>query len=89
MTIAKAIDLEPDLKKLYTTNDQVQRLLNLAQKIEGCARHTSIHAAGVVIAPTPLTEFTPVQRETGGEKIVTQYEMSSVEAAGLLKMDFL
>lgn len=89
MTIAKALDLEPDLKKLYKTNEQVKRLLDLAQKIEGCARHTSIHAAGVVIAPTPLTDFTPVQRETGGEKIITQYEMKSVEAAGILKFDFL
>ncbi len=89
MTIAKALDLEPDLKKLYNSNSQVKRLLDLAQKIEGCARHTSIHAAGVVISPTPLTDFTPVQRETGGEKIVTQYEMHAVEAAGVLKMDFL
>ena len=89
ITIAKALDLEPELKKLYQTNDQVKRLLNLAQKIEGCARHTSMHAAGVVISPTPLTDFTPLQREAGGEKIVTQYEFHDVESAGLLKMDFL
>jgi DNA polymerase-3 subunit alpha len=89
MTIDKAIDLEQDLKNLYKSNPQVQRLLDLARKIEGCARHTSIHAAGVVIAPFPLIDFTPVQYETGGEKITTQYEMHSVEAAGLLKMDFL
>ncbi|MFH1291793.1 MAG: DNA polymerase III subunit alpha [bacterium] len=89
MTIAKALDLEPELKKLYKENEQVKRLLDLAQKIEGCARHTSIHAAGVVVSPTPLTDFTPVQHETGGEKITTQYEMHSVEAAGVLKFDFL
>ena len=89
MTIAKALDLEPELKTLYATNSQVKRLIDLAQKIEGCARHTSIHAAGVVIAPSPLTDFTPIQYESGGEKIVTQYEMHAVEAAGLLKMDFL
>lgn len=89
MTLAKAIELEKDLKDLYTKNPQVQRLLNLAQKIEGCARHTSIHAAGVVISPTPLTDFTPIQRETGGDKIITQYEFHTVETAGLLKMDFL
>ncbi len=89
MTIAKAIDLEPDLKNLYQKNAPAKRLLDLAQKIEGCARHTSIHAAGVVISPTAFTDFTPVQRETGGEKIITQYEMHAVEAAGLLKMDFL
>ncbi|MSU75737.1 MAG: DNA polymerase III subunit alpha, partial [Candidatus Magasanikbacteria bacterium] len=89
MTIAKALDLEPELKTLYKKNAPVKRLIDLAQKIEGCARHTSIHAAGVVISPTAFTDFTPVQLETGGEKIVTQYEMHAVEAAGLLKMDFL
>ncbi|KKQ40812.1 MAG: polymerase III, alpha subunit protein [Candidatus Magasanikbacteria bacterium GW2011_GWA2_37_8] len=89
MTIAKALNLEPELKKIYNENPQVHRLLDLAQKIEGCARHTSMHAAGVVISPTPLTDFTPIQYETGGERIVTQYEMHAVEAAGLLKMDFL
>lgn len=89
MTIERALTEEPDLKKLYDTNPDVKRLLNLAQTVEGCARHTSMHAAGVVISPTPLTDFTPVQREVGGERIVTQYEMKSVEAAGVLKNDFL
>lgn len=89
MTIERALKEEPDLKKLYDTNADVKRLLNLAQTVEGCARHTSIHAAGVVISPTPLTDFTPVQLETGGDRIVTQYEMKSVEAAGVLKNDFL
>lgn len=89
MTIEKAKDLEKDLMDLYKKNPQVQRLLDLAQKVEGCARHTSIHAAGVVIAQSALTDFTPIQKETGGEKITTQYEMHAVEAAGLLKMDFL
>ena len=89
MTIDRALNEEPDLKKLYETNDDVKRLLNLARQVEGCARHTSIHAAGVVISPTPLTDFTPVQREVGGEKLTTQYEMKSVESAGVLKMDFL
>ncbi len=89
MTIAKALDLEPELKTLYKKNAQVKRLLDLAQKIEGCARHTSIHAAGVVIAPTALTNFTPIQYDVAGKKIVTQYEFHTVEAAGLLKMDFL
>ncbi len=89
MTIERALKEEPDLKKLYDVNADVKRLLDLAKKVEGCARHTSIHAAGVVISPTPLTDFTPIQRETGGEKITTQYEMKSVETAGVLKMDFL
>lgn len=89
MTLDKAMDLEKDLAELYKKNPQVQRLIDLAKKIEGCARHTSMHAAGVVISPTALTDFTPVQFETGGSKITTQYEMHAVEAAGLLKMDFL
>ena len=89
MTIERALNEEPDLKKLYDTNQEVKRLLDLAQQVEGCARHTSIHAAGVVISPTPLTDFTPVQRETGGDRITTQYDMHAVEAAGVLKNDFL
>ena len=89
MTIAKAMELEKDLKELYEKNSQAHRLIDLAQRVEGCARHSSVHAAGVVISPTALTDFTPVQMETGGDKIITQYEMHAVEAAGLLKMDFL
>ncbi len=89
MTIERALKEEPDLKKLYETNPDVKRLLGLAKKVEGCARHTSIHAAGVVIAPSNLTDFTPVQYEVGGTRLTTQYEMKSVEAAGVLKNDFL
>ncbi len=89
MTIERALKEEPDLKKLYDSNEDAQRLLDLAKKVEGCARHTSIHAAGVVISPTPLTDYTPVQRETGGDRITTQYEMKAVETAGVLKNDFL
>jgi len=89
MTIERALEEEPDLKKLYDSNEEVSRLLNLAQKVEGCARHTSIHAAGVLISPTPLTDFTPVQRETGGNRITSQYDMYCIEDAGVLKNDFL
>lgn len=89
MTIERALREEPDLKKLYDSNADVRRLLDLARKVEGSARHTSIHAAGVVISPTALTDFTPIQYERGGERLITQYEMKSVEAAGLLKNDFL
>jgi len=85
MTIKRAIDEEPDLKKLYTTNEDVKRLVDLAMKVEGCARHTSMHAAGVVISPTPLTDFMPVQLDQEKKKIVTQYEFHSSEAAGVLK----
>src|SRR3989339_503548 len=89
MTIERALVEEPELKKLYDVNVDVKRLIDLAQQVEGCARHTSIHAAGVVISPAPLTDFTPVQHETGGGRITTQYEMHAVETAGVLKNDFL
>ena len=89
MTIERALNEEPDLKKIYEANPDVKRLLNLAQKVEGCARHTSIHAAGVVISPSPVTDFMPIQFEVGGERLITQYEMKAVESAGLLKNDFL
>jgi len=89
MTIDKALEITPELKILYKEDENVRRLLKLAKKVEGCARHVSVHAAGVVIAPTKLTDFTPLQRESGGENIITQYEMKSVEAAGLVKFDFL
>ncbi len=89
MTIDKALVESPDLKRIYDEQPDVQRLLNIARKLEGNARHTSIHAAGVVISPEPLTEFSPVQFEVGGSHLTTQYEMHSVETAGVLKMDFL
>ena len=89
MTLTRALEETEDLKKRYDGDPQVRRLIDLAKRIEGCARHVSIHAAGVVIAPTPLTDFTPLQVETREGKVITQYEMKSVEAAGLLKMDFL
>lgn len=85
----KAMELEPELKKLYDQNDQVRRLIDLAKRIEGCARHTSIHAAGVVISPSALTDFMPVQLDQEKNKLVTQYEFHCSEAAGVLKMDFL
>jgi len=89
MTLKKALEETEDLKKRYDTEPNVRRLINLAQQIEGCARHVSIHAAGVVFSPTPLTDFTPLQIDTREGKVITQYEMHAVEAAGLLKMDFL
>ena len=91
MTIDKALDQSPDLKRAYTTEDDTKRLLDVAKKLEGVARHASVHAAGVVIADKPLTEYTPLQKETNGDKIVTQYDMYTVgeDGVGLLKIDFL
>jgi len=89
MTIDKAIEQEPELADLYKSDATVKEIIDLAKKIEGCARHISVHAAGTVISPTPLTDFTPVQYDPKGGKVITQYEMHAVEDVGLLKYDFL
>ncbi|MFH1145347.1 MAG: DNA polymerase III subunit alpha [bacterium] len=89
MTIAKALNIVPELKDLYETNEEVTRLLNLAKKIEGLARHISVHAAGTVISANTLTNYVPLQLEAGGTNMITQYDMVAVEQAGLVKMDFL
>jgi DNA polymerase-3 subunit alpha len=90
MTIDRALDDVPELKEMYDNDSDVNKIINMAKKIEGCARHISVHAAGVVIAPHPLTDFSPLQYDTKGEKkIITQYDMYSIEEAGLLKFDFL
>ena len=89
MTIDKALDLVPELKALYKKDKDTKEILNLAKKIEGGARHISVHAAGVVISPTPLTEFVPIQLDPKGGKKITQFDMHEVEEAGLLKFDFL
>jgi len=89
MTIERALELEPELKKMYEEQADVREVIDLAKKLEGCARHISVHAAGVVIAPSPITDFVPVQLDPKGGKIITQYDMHAVEDAGLLKFDFL
>ncbi len=89
MTIDRAMDMEPELKKMYESDPVTTEIIDLAKKIEGCARHISVHAAGVVIAPTDITDFVPVQLDPKGGKIITQYDMHDVEDAGLLKYDFL
>jgi len=79
-----------EFRDLYDSDKQAERLIDLALKIEGCARHASTHACGVVISKNPLDDSVPIQHPTQDEKgIVTQYEMHSVESMGLLKMDFL
>jgi DNA polymerase-3 subunit alpha len=89
MTLDRALNESQDLKQKYDTDSNVRRIIDLARRIEGCARHVSIHAAGAVISPTALTDYTPLQIDTREGKIITQYEMKSVEAAGLVKIDFL
>ena len=79
-----------EFKNIYQTDEQAERLINLAKKLEGVARHASTHACGVVISDQPLSNLIPLQHPTqNDENIVTQYEMHSIENLGLLKMDFL
>ncbi len=90
MTIKRALSEVAELRELYDTDNDAKTIIDMAQKIEGCARHIGVHAAGVVISPTTMTDFVPVQLDPKGEgKIITQYDMHSVEEAGLLKFDFL
>ncbi len=91
MTLDRALDIEPELKKLYKQDSDSRDVIDLAKKIEGRARHVGVHAAGVVIAPAPLNEFVPIQLDTKTGKFITQYEMKSVgeDGVGLLKFDFL
>jgi DNA polymerase III subunit alpha len=89
VTLKEAIDAEPELRAAAQGSDQVRRLLDLAQKLEGVARHASTHAAGVIISRDPLIEQVPLQRATKGDLVMTQFDMNSVASIGLLKMDFL
>ena len=89
MTIDRALEMEEELKDLYQSDDDVKEVIDLARRIEGCARHTGVHAAGVVISPTPLTEWTALQTDPKTGKLITQYDMHAIEDAGLLKFDFL
>jgi DNA polymerase III subunit alpha len=89
MTIDRAIEMEPELKKMYSEDTEVQEIIDLARRIEGSARHISVHAAGVVISPTAVTDYVPVQIDPKAGKTITQYDMHAVEDAGLIKFDFL
>ncbi len=89
MTFERALNETPDLKALYESDADTKKIIDLAKAVEGNARHLSVHAAGVVVAPTVITDFAPIQKETGGEKIITQYEMHACEDVGLIKFDVL
>ncbi len=89
ITLDVALETEPQLKQTYEQNEQIRKVIDISKKLEGLARHASVHAAGVVIADEPLTNFVPLYKPPGTEDIVTQYEGPMVEKAGLLKMDFL
>jgi len=88
MTIERAIATVPALRQLHEKDETVRRLLDVSRRLEGLTRHASVHAAGVVISPRPIVEFSPLGR-TRDNEIVTQYAMDEIGAIGLLKMDFL
>jgi DNA polymerase-3 subunit alpha len=88
VSISQALEQVPELKREVETNPQVKEILEIARRLEGCARHSSVHAAGVVISPLPLQELIPIA-VSGKEELTTQYVMSDLEKTGMLKMDFL
>ncbi len=88
MTLEKAVQETPALRELEAADPRVKELLGVARRLEGMARHASTHAAGVVIAPGPITDFAPLYKG-GRDEIVTQWAMKEIERVGLLKMDFL
>ncbi len=88
MTLDRAFELSPELKNLGQRGPEFERLLRGAKTLEGLARHASTHAAGVLITPGPLLDYVPLYRQKD-ESVTTQWDMKSVEKAGLLKMDFL
>lgn len=89
MTIDHAMETVPELSEAYRKEADTKRIIDLAKKVEGCVRHVSVHAAGVVIAPRPLYEFAPTQLDPKGGSIITQYDMHYIEDVGLPKFDFL
>ncbi len=88
MTLDKALEESPDLRKVYDSDKQIRELIDTAKKLEGLVRGAGVHASAVVIAPRPLIDLVPLNR-TKNDEIVTAYDMKSVEKMGLLKMDFL
>ena len=88
ITIAKALEMNPDLKNAYNDDSDVHELIDMSMRLEGLPRHTSMHAAGVVICSRPAEELVPLSRGSDGS-ITTQFVMTTIEELGLLKMDFL
>ncbi|MDT5294247.1 MAG: polymerase subunit alpha, partial [Acidobacteriota bacterium] len=88
VSITQAIETVPELKHAFESDAQVKKVIDIARRLEGCARHSSVHAAGVVISPKPLEELIPVA-VNNKQEFTTQFEMSDLEKTGMLKMDFL
>jgi len=89
VSLQDALAAEPELRAAADGSPQIRQLMDMAQKLEGVARHASTHAAGVIISRDPLTDHVPLQRATKGDLLMTQYDMNSVARLGLLKIDFL
>ncbi len=95
MTLDKAMDMNAELKEIYEKDPETHKILDIARKLEGGARHASVHAAGIVITPTALTDYMPLQFEPDGDRIITQYDMYGLDvnangnAIGVIKMDLL
>lgn len=89
VTLESALRDTPELAEAYKKDADAREILDLAQKIEGNARHVGVHAAGVVMAPTKVTDYSPIQIDPKGNHVITQYDMYAIEEAGLLKFDFL
>ena len=88
ITLDKALKMNPDMRKSYETDDRVKKLIDMARRLEGLPRHTSVHAAGVVICSQPAEDLVPLSRAQDGSP-TTQFTMTTIERLGLLKMDFL
>lgn len=89
ITLEKALAQEEQLKTLYENDEEIKNLIDLAKKLEGLARNAGKHAGGVVIAPSPLTDFSPLYCEANDNNIVTQFDKDDIEKVGLIKFDFL
>ena len=89
ITINRALEQEPDLKKQYQQDETSRKVIDIAKRLEGLARHASVHAAGVVIADQPLERFLPLYKAPDSDVVVTQFDGNTVDKIGLLKMDFL
>jgi len=89
MTLDKALEIEPELRKAYEQDERTRKVFDIGRKLEGLTRHASVHACGVVIADEPLTDYLPLYKAAGSDDLITQFEGPTVERVGLLKMDFL
>ncbi len=95
MTLTKAMDINAELQAIYDTDEETKKVIDIAFKLEGCVRHASIHAAGIIITPTALTDNIPLQKEPDGNRLITQYDMYALDenaknnAVGAIKVDLL